>query len=909
MTRVLQYCVPFLALAFGAAAASHAATQASTEGATQAPEPIRDLYEGSGAIPLGLLFDSGTPVTDPNLVCGSCFAWSSTYFESGTDFDLTGRRFSVPTGSFASAFRLWWAYGEEGPHPNPTNLGGGPADFSSITLDLYDTSGPGGAPGALLANLTGTWTTLDAGTYYKEFLLDDPYVFTGTDYYVSLRGETAESGYGATLLWFTCAAPDAYIDYENYFNPINGTTSGWASYPTLSPCYDDLDFGLQVVGGGAPDLVSLDPEPGCINATEPCRTVDVDFERINTTPVRGVSVTFELTDLALCAGVGSITEGSYLSGHCGGSCTAFHVIDNMDGSYTVDCAILGAGCGPDSSGTLFQIEVGATVPSGSGTIEITQVIVRDCVNMPVPGLAGDVATIDIDTDAPPPVADLSTVQIKTGNGPDGRTSIQVSFTDVGAAGYEVYRAPFGDASGSAYPEYDDVGGTPPAIPNYPPPAPWTLTAVTASGELDKPPVRGYWYYAVFAKDECGNASPVSNIPRGRLDYHLGDVSNGLVAGQGNNIVLIPDISLIGANYGKVLIPNDPVNYLDVGPTDNGSVNGLPLTDNLVNFEDAILFAINYGQVSLNTQSPADTPGDFTAPPSLELAPELDGNGAVLAYELRLIGDASAVQGVHAVLDLGARVLNSGKVSAQPDRVSIESGELVTPGSVFFASYWDAYGRLVVDAAALGSGRTFAEPGTVARIRTSREASSTESMFRPLLVETSLRDTRNSVLGGSGHDQGQPSSAGDASGLTADHRGNSVENGAADDGAAGRGAADRSVPNGIDTSDGSWGAGTSVHDEPSSGIGLALLGPPEPNPFQHLTTIRFRTADATPVRLRLVDVRGRLVRDSLLDLASPGEHSITWDGTDASGRAVSSGLYFFELRSGAQSARGRIFFTR
>lgn len=563
------------------------------------PGPREDM------IPFGLLFDSGTPVTDPNFTCGSCYAWSSTYFASSTDYDRTARRFSVPPGSFATAFRLWWAYGEEGPHPNSANLGGGPADFSSISLDLYDTSGPGGAPGAHLATLTGTWTVLDAATHYKEFTLDAPFGFASGDYYVSLRGETALSGYQATLLWLTCAPDDPWIDYEDYFNSINGTTSGWADYPSLPPCYDDLDFGLQVLGGLTPDLVHLDPEDGCINATSPCRTVDFDFERADASAVRGFSVTFRLTDLLLCGGVAGIEEGSYLRGHCGGGCTAFEVIDHLDGTYTVDGAILGAACGPDSSGTLFSIEVGSALSSGVGTVEVLQVIVRDCVNHPVPGLAGDDVAIAIDTIAPVPVGDLATVQRKTGNGSGATTAIEVLFSDPGATAFEVYRAPFGDGSGSsAYAEYDDAGGTPPPAPSYPPGPPWTLTAVTASGEFDTPPHRGFWYYAVFGQDECGNVSAVSNLTPGCLDYHLGDVSDGATPGQGDNAVLLPDISLLGAHYGSTLVPADPYGYLDVGPTDDHSVDGLPTTDNRVDFEDIILFAINYAQVGLTGPTPA-----------------------------------------------------------------------------------------------------------------------------------------------------------------------------------------------------------------------------------------------------------------------------------------------------------------
>jgi len=65
----------------------------------------------------------------------------------------------------------------------------------------------------------------------------------------------------------------------------------------------------------------------------------------------------------------------------------------------------------------------------------------------------------------------------------------------------------------------------------------------------------------------------------------------------------------------------------------------------------------------------------------------------------------------------------------------------------------------------------------------------------------------------------------------------------------------------------------------------------------------------PVRLRIVDIRGRRVRDLVHDFAPPGEHQFTWDGTTSEGGAAASGLYLFELRSGSSTARGRVFLSR
>ena len=72
----------------------------------------------------------------------------------------------------------------------------------------------------------------------------------------------------------------------------------------------------------------------------------------------------------------------------------------------------------------------------------------------------------------------------------------------------------------------------------------------------------------------------------------------------------------------------------------------------------------------------------------------------------------------------------------------------------------------------------------------------------------------------------------------------------------------------------------------------------PNPFNSTTIWRFdldRTAD---VRLEIFALNGQRVRTIELDGRGPGEHSIAWDGRDASGHAVASGNYVAVMRVGA-----------
>ena len=79
----------------------------------------------------------------------------------------------------------------------------------------------------------------------------------------------------------------------------------------------------------------------------------------------------------------------------------------------------------------------------------------------------------------------------------------------------------------------------------------------------------------------------------------------------------------------------------------------------------------------------------------------------------------------------------------------------------------------------------------------------------------------------------------------------------------------------------------------------MLRPASPNPFNPCTTVRFELPGAAHVRLAIHDVRGRLVR-TLADTDLPGGfHGFAWDGRDAHGNAVASGIYFARLEAGAR----------
>ena len=71
----------------------------------------------------------------------------------------------------------------------------------------------------------------------------------------------------------------------------------------------------------------------------------------------------------------------------------------------------------------------------------------------------------------------------------------------------------------------------------------------------------------------------------------------------------------------------------------------------------------------------------------------------------------------------------------------------------------------------------------------------------------------------------------------------------------------------------------------------------PNPFNPSTTISFDLARSGKARLSVFNVKGQLVKELVDGDLAPGTHRITWNGLDAGGRGVSSGVYFYRLEAG------------
>jgi len=85
--------------------------------------------------------------------------------------------------------------------------------------------------------------------------------------------------------------------------------------------------------------------------------------------------------------------------------------------------------------------------------------------------------------------------------------------------------------------------------------------------------------------------------------------------------------------------------------------------------------------------------------------------------------------------------------------------------------------------------------------------------------------------------------------------------------------------------------------------VLTMSAPWPNPANPATTIALRAPAGAEITLRVIDLRGRLVRTARITADPAGDARWTFDGRDHAGRAVPSGVYrcVAELRGGGAGA--------
>ncbi len=95
-----------------------------------------------------------------------------------------------------------------------------------------------------------------------------------------------------------------------------------------------------------------------------------------------------------------------------------------------------------------------------------------------------------------------------------------------------------------------------------------------------------------------------------------------------------------------------------------------------------------------------------------------------------------------------------------------------------------------------------------------------------------------------------------------------------------------------------GGGATDAASPAAGVGLALAA--HPNPFNPRTDLVFTLTRPEVLDLEILDVRGRRLATVFSGALAEGRHRFEWDGRDADGRPLASGLYLGRLRGSAGS---------
>ncbi|MCK5146889.1 metallophosphoesterase [bacterium] len=79
----------------------------------------------------------------------------------------------------------------------------------------------------------------------------------------------------------------------------------------------------------------------------------------------------------------------------------------------------------------------------------------------------------------------------------------------------------------------------------------------------------------------------------------------------------------------------------------------------------------------------------------------------------------------------------------------------------------------------------------------------------------------------------------------------------------------------------------------------------PNPFNHETTITFFLPKTSKVILKIYNILGQEVKTLVNNFQAPGEKTISWNGRNAFGRIVDSGVYIYSLQAGGQNIKRKL----
>jgi len=105
-----------------------------------------------------------------------------------------------------------------------------------------------------------------------------------------------------------------------------------------------------------------------------------------------------------------------------------------------------------------------------------------------------------------------------------------------------------------------------------------------------------------------------------------------------------------------------------------------------------------------------------------------------------------------------------------------------------------------------------------------------------------------------------------------------------------------------------GALIGVESQGASESGV-VLAQNTPNPFNPRTTIAYELSQAADIAIVITNAGGRIVRELHRRHDGPGSFRMVWDGRDAAGHELSSGVYFYELKGSGEKRTKRMVLLR
>jgi hypothetical protein len=94
-----------------------------------------------------------------------------------------------------------------------------------------------------------------------------------------------------------------------------------------------------------------------------------------------------------------------------------------------------------------------------------------------------------------------------------------------------------------------------------------------------------------------------------------------------------------------------------------------------------------------------------------------------------------------------------------------------------------------------------------------------------------------------------------------------------------------------------------------GSGELVLAQNHPNPFNPITSIEFSAPSRGRVTVRVYNLRGQRVATLVDGVVDAGRHVFVWKGTDASGAALASGIYLYEVSGFDQTVTRKLALLR